>query len=140
SNLNNFTYILDEPSAGLHPEEVAQLIDTLNQLKEQFNTVMVVEHNLAIMHEADQIIEMGPDAGVDGGEVIYQGPLADIADTPTAKALNEALTLKEEPREWSDTYPIRHATKNNLKDLSLDVPKEVLITVAGVSGSGKSSL
>ncbi len=140
SNLNNFTYILDEPSAGLHPEEVAQLIDTLNQLKEQFNTVMVVEHNLAIMHEADQIIEMGPEAGVHGGEVIYQGPLADIADTPTGQALNEALTLKAEPRKWSDTYPIHHATKNNLKDLSIEVPKEVLITVAGVSGSGKSSL
>lgn len=140
SNLNNFTYILDEPSAGLHPEEVSQLIDTLNQLKAQYNTVIVVEHNLAIMHEADQIVEMGPEAGVHGGEIIYQGALNNISNTPTAKALNEPLTLKPDTREWVDTYPIRHATTNNLKDISIDVPKEVLITVAGVSGSGKSSL
>lgn len=140
SNLNNFTYILDEPSAGLHPEEVSQLIDTLNQLKNQFNSVIVVEHNLAIMEEADQMVELGPEAGAHGGEVIYQGTLNDIAETPTAKALNTPLALKSNVREWTETYPIRHANKNNLKDIHIDVPKEVMITVAGVSGSGKSSL
>lgn len=140
SNLNNFTYILDEPSAGLHPEEVAQLIDILKQLKAQYNSVLVVEHNLAIMQEADMIVEMGPDAGTGGGEVIYQGPLDAIADTPTANALHEPLTLKPEVRDWSNTYPIRQASRNNLKNVSIDVPKNVLITVAGVSGSGKSSL
>ncbi|WP_028274882.1 ATP-binding cassette domain-containing protein [Atopococcus tabaci] len=140
SNLNNFTYILDEPSAGLHPEEVAQLIDILKQLKAQYNSVLVVEHNLAIMQEADMIVEMGPDAGTGGGEVIYQGPLDAIADTPTANALHEPLTLKPEVRDWLNIYPIRQASRNNLKNVSIDVPKNVLITVAGVSGSGKSSL
>ena len=140
STLNNFTYILDEPSAGLHPEEVSQLIQTLNQLKDQYNSVIVVEHNLGIMNEADQIVEMGPEAGVHGGEVIYQGELDEISSTPTANALNQALSLKPQLREWNETYPIRHATKNNLKDIDLDVPKDVMITVAGVSGSGKSSL
>ena len=140
SNLNNFTYILDEPSAGLHPEEVSRLIDTLGELKAQYNSVFVVEHNLDIMKAADQIVEMGPEAGVRGGEVIYQGPLDKISATPTAKALNESLTIKTDSRDWSDTYPIHHANKNNLKDISVDIPKEVLITIAGVSGSGKSSL
>lgn len=140
SNLNNFTYILDEPSAGLHPEEVSRLIDTLNELKAQYNSVFVVEHNLDIMQAADQIVEMGPEAGVRGGEVIYQGPLNEISATPTAKALNESLSIKPDSRDWTDSYSIRHANKNNLKDISIDVPKDVLITVAGVSGSGKSSL
>lgn len=140
SSLNNYTYILDEPSAGLHPEEVAQLIGILKQLKAQYNSVLVVEHNLAIMQEADMIVEMGPGAGMRGGEVIYQGPIEAIADTPTARALQEPLTLKAEMRDWSDTYPIRHVSRNNVKNVSIDVPKNVLITVAGVSASGKSSL
>ena len=140
SNLNNFTYILDEPSAGLHPEEVAQLIDILKQLKAQYNSVLVVEHNVAIMQEADMIVEMGPGAGTGGGEVVYQGPLKGMKDTPTARALQEPLSLKSDFREWADSYQIRNASKHNLKNVSVDVPKNVLMTVAGVSGSGKSSL
>jgi len=140
SNLNNFTYILDEPSAGLHSEEVAQLIDILNQLKEQYNSVLVVEHNLAIIEEADLIVEMGPGAGTKGGEVIYQGGIEGMEDTPTAKALTEPLVLNNDVREFSESYPIRDANRHNLKNVSLDVPKNILITVAGVSGSGKSSL
>ncbi|GAA0370293.1 excinuclease ABC subunit UvrA [Alkalibacterium iburiense] len=140
SNLNNFTYILDEPSAGLHPEEVSQLIDILKQLRNQFNSVLVVEHNLAIMQEADMIVEMGPGAGTKGGEIIYQGSLETIQDTPTAHALNEPLTLKSEVRDWDETYSIHQASKHNLKHVSVEVPKNILLTVAGVSGSGKSSL
>ena len=140
SNLNNFTYILDEPSAGLHPEEVSQLIDILKQLKSQFNSVLVVEHNLSIMQEADMIVELGPGAGTSGGEIIYQGPLEDIKNTPTAHALNHPLTLKSEVREWREAYTIHQASKHNLKNVSVDIPKHILMTVAGVSGSGKSSL
>lgn len=140
SNLNNYTYILDEPSAGLHPAEIDQLIDILKKLKAQFNSVVVVEHNLAIMQEADMIVEMGPGAGIHGGEVIYQGPLEGIVNTPTAKALQEPLSIKKDLREWSETYSIKNASRNNLKNVSVDVPKNVLLTVAGVSGSGKSSL
>ncbi len=140
SNLNNYTYILDEPSAGLHPAEIDQLIDILKKLKAQYNSVLVVEHNLAIMQEADRIVEMGPGAGIHGGEVIYQGPLEEIVNTPTAKALQEPLSIKADLREWSETYSIKNASRNNLKNISVDVPKNVLLTVAGVSGSGKSSL
>lgn len=141
SNLNNFTYILDEPSTGLHPEEVSRLIETIKKLRDQHNSVLVVEHNLNIMQEADMVVEMGPGAGVDGGEVIYQGNLEDISETPTARALQDStLTFKRDPRRWKDFYSIRNANRNNLKNIDLNVPKEVLITVAGVSGSGKSSL
>lgn len=140
SNLNNFTYILDEPSAGLHPEEVSQLIEILKQLRNQFNSVLVVEHNLAIIQEADMIVEMGPGAGTKGGEIIYQGSLETIQDTPTAHALNEPLTLKSEVRDWNETYSIHQASKHNLKHVSVEAPKNILLTVAGVSGSGKSSL
>lgn len=140
SNLNNYTYILDEPSAGLHPAEIDQLIDILKQLKAQYNSVLVVEHNLAIMKEADMIVEMGPGAGTKGGDIIYQGSLENIEGTPTAKALQEPLSLKTELRKWSDTYSIKQASRHNLKNVSVDVPKNILLTVAGVSGSGKSSL
>jgi len=140
SNLNNFTYILDEPSAGLHPEEVSELIATLKKLKDQHNSVIVVEHNLEIIQKADWIVEMGPAAGTNGGDIIYQGNIDNMTDTPTTRALNDSLTLKQDTREWDDSYPVRDADKNNLKNVSLDIPKDVLITVAGVSGSGKSSL
>lgn len=140
SNLNNLIYILDEPSAGLHPEEVSQLIDTLNVLKDHHNTVIVVEHNLEIIKEADMIVEMGPGAGSSGGEIIFQGSSKEMSDTPTAKALTRKLSLKDQVRDWHSSLPIRQASANNLKDVSIDIPENVLITVAGVSGSGKSSL
>lgn len=140
SNLNNLTYILDEPSAGLHPEEVSQLIDVLNILKNQHNTVIVVEHNLEIIREADMIVEMGPGAGTSGGEVIFQGASKLMTDTHTARALTRDFRLKDRVREWRSSLPLRHASANNLKDISIDIPENILITVAGVSGSGKSSL
>lgn len=140
SNLNNFTYILDEPSAGLHPEEVSHLIHTLNSLKEQHNTVIVVEHNLEIIRKADQIVEMGPGAGSQGGRVIYQGSSQTINGTPTAQALVQKLDLKEKVRSWQTATAIRGASTNNLKHIDVDIPHHVLTTVTGVSGSGKSSL
>lgn len=140
SNLNNQTYILDEPSVGLHPEEISQLVDILMKLKEQHNTVIVVEHNTEIIKQADQIVEMGPEAGSRGGEVIYQGDAAHLSDTPTGKALQKIRQLKEDTREITDHFTIEHANSHNLKDVTLDIPKNVLMTVFGVSGSGKSSL
>ncbi|KRG12159.1 daunorubicin resistance protein DrrC [Virgibacillus soli] len=140
SSLNNITYIFDEPSAGLHPEEVDMLIQMLKNLKEQHNTVIVIEHDLSIMKVAEEIIEMGPGAGVNGGEVVYQGKLAGLQNTPTASILNDNLKINQNPRNIQSYFTIKNASNNNLKNISLKIPRNVLVSICGVSGSGKSSL
>jgi excinuclease UvrABC ATPase subunit len=140
SSLNNITYIFDEPSAGLHPEEVDMLIEMLRRIKDQHNTVIVIEHNLSVIKIADEIIEMGPGAGVGGGEVVYQGKLEGIKDSPTATALKHKLKINKNPRDIGDYFTIRRANSNNLKNINIDIPKNVLVSICGVSGSGKSSL
>ncbi|MFS0614535.1 excinuclease ABC subunit UvrA [Lederbergia ruris] len=140
SSLNNITYIFDEPSAGLHPEEVDLLIQMLKSLKEQHNTVIVIEHDLSVIKVADEIIEMGPGAGVNGGEVIYQGKLVGLKNTPTATILNDNLQINQNPRAIQSYFTIKNARNNNLKNISLNIPKNVLVSICGVSGSGKSSL
>lgn len=141
SSLNNMTYIFDEPSAGLHPEEVAQLIQMLINIKRQYNTVIVIEHDLAVIKAADEVIEMGPKAGVGGGEVVYQGKASGLKDSPTAStSLEHPLEINREPREVDAFFTIENAENNNLKNLTVKIPKNVLVSVAGVSGSGKSSL
>ncbi|RHW34063.1 excinuclease ABC subunit UvrA [Lysinibacillus yapensis] len=140
SSLNNITYIFDEPSAGLHPEEVNMLIGMLKRIKEHHNTVIVIEHNLSIIKAADEIIEMGPGAGVNGGKVVYQGQLEGLKNSPTANALKHKLKINKSIRESKGYFTIREAKNNNLKDVNVDIPKEVLVSVCGVSGSGKSSL
>ncbi len=141
SSLNNMTYIFDEPSAGLHPEEVDQLIQMLENIKRQHNTVIVIEHDLSVIKAADEIIEMGPEAGVGGGKVVYQGPASGLEDSLTASTtLEHPLEINQEPRETTDFFEIKNATNNNLKNINLQIPKNVLVSVAGVSGSGKSSL
>jgi len=140
SSLNNMTYIFDEPSAGLHPEEVDMLIKMLKSLKDHHNTVLVIEHDLSVIGEADEIIEMGPSAGVNGGEVIYQGKRTGLEDAQAITSLAYTLTINEDPREKKDFFPIRSASNNNLKNINIRIPKNVFVTVCGVSGSGKSSL
>ncbi len=140
SSLNNLTYIFDEPSAGLHPEEVNLLINMLQTIKNQYNTVIVIEHDLSVIKEADEIIEMGPGAGISGGEVIYQGKLDDLKKTPTAASLQHQLMINQSPRQSQASFNITHANHNNLKNISLNIPKNSLVSVCGVSGSGKSSL
>ncbi|OCA83139.1 daunorubicin resistance protein DrrC [Bacillus sp. FJAT-27225] len=140
SSLNNITYIFDEPSAGLHPEEVDMLIQMLKRLRDQHNTVIVIEHNLSVIKVADEIIEMGPGAGVNGGKVVYQGKVEGIKNSPTAKALKQDLKINKSPRDRKSYFTIRRASNNNLKNVSIDIPKNVLVSVCGVSGSGKSSL
>lgn len=141
SSLNNMTYIFDEPSAGLHPEEVDQLIQMLDNIKNQHNTVIVIEHDLAVIKAADEIIEMGPEAGVGGGEIVYQGTAAGLEDSAKASTtLEQKLEINTNPRVIESYFTIKHADNNNLKDLYLKIPKNVLVAVAGVSGSGKSSL
>ena len=140
SSLNNMTYIFDEPSAGLHPEEVDKLIKMLENIKSDHNTVIVIEHDLPVIRKADRVIEMGPEAGSGGGEVIYQGRPEGLKDSPALTKLDHYVEVNKNPREAKDFFPIRGANTNNLKDINIDIPKNVLVSVAGVSGSGKSSL
>lgn len=140
SSLNNITYIFDEPSAGLHPEEVDRLIQMLEMLKKQHNTVVVIEHDLSVIKTADEIIEMGPGAGAGGGEVIYQGGLTGLKDSPAATTLNHKPSINTKPRNGSDYFTIKRVNHHNLKNISVTLPQNALVTVCGVSGSGKSSL
>src|SRR5690625_5662158 len=103
SSLNNITYIFDEPSAGLHPEEVDMLIDMLQNIKANYNTVIVIEHDLLVIQEADEIIEMGPGAGVSGGEVIYQGELEGLNEKETSTNLDHSLIINASLRQ-DDAY------------------------------------
>ena len=141
SSLNNMTYIFDEPSAGLHPQEVDMLIQMLKSIKKQHNTVIIIEHDLSVIKAADEIIEMGPGAGTKGGQVVYQGKPELLKNTPNAATtLNHHLEINKNPREIKGYFRIEDANNNNLKNVSIAIPKEVLVCVCGVSGSGKSSL
>lgn len=138
-------YILDEPSIGLHPRDTDRLITVLKSLRDLGNTVIVVEHEEKIMKAADQIIDIGPEAGAHGGQLVFQGDLQGLlhhGDTYTAKYLQgvEKISSKEASRPWKDSILIRGARENNLKNVSVRIPLGVLTVVTGVSGSGKSSL
>ncbi len=140
SSLNNMIYIFDEPSAGLHPEEVAMLIHMLKSLKARHNTVIVIEHDLSVIKVADEIIEMGPGAGVSGGEIVYQGKLEGLKHSKSATTFANIVNINKYPREIKSLFTIQNATHNNLKDITVNIPKNVLVSICGVSGSGKSSL
>ena len=137
-------YILDEPSIGLHPKDSGRLIEVLKNLRNKGNTVIVVEHEEEIMEAADQLIDIGPDAGAHGGELVFQGTLDDIdeADTHTTRYLSgrEEIKIPGKRRKWSRSIKIHGASENNLKSIDAEIPLGVLTTVTGVSGSGKSTL
>lgn len=138
-------YILDEPSIGLHPRDTDRLIGVLKSLRDLGNTVIVVEHEEKVMKAADQIIDIGPDAGVNGGELLFQGPIQDLmasAQTYTAKYLRgeELIFEKDGNRKWKDSIIVKGARENNLKNLTVKFPLKTLTVVTGVSGSGKSTL
>src|SRR5690606_36779075 len=129
-----------EPSAGLHPEEVDMLIHMMKSIKAHHNTVIVIEHDLSVIKAADEIIEMGPGAGVHGGEVVYQGKLAGLKNSKAATRLDHELNINKNPRNVESFFTIKRASNNNLKNISVNIPKHVLVSICGVSGSGKSSL
>lgn len=138
-------YILDEPSIGLHPRDTDRLIEVLKSLRDLGNTVIVVEHEEKIMKAADEIIDIGPDAGVNGGQLMFQGDLKALLDsshTHTAKYLRgeEKINIKESNRKWKDSITVKGARENNLKNLTVQFPLNTLTVVTGVSGSGKSTL
>lgn len=145
SSLVGSLYILDEPSIGLHSKDTQKLISILHSLKELGNTVVVVEHDEEIMMAADEIIDIGPLAGKNGGNVIYQGKLNDIgnhSESLTAKYLTnvERIEVPTHRRKVNYSVSINGARENNLKNISVTFPLECLTVVSGVSGSGKSSL
>jgi excinuclease UvrABC ATPase subunit len=142
SALTDMAYVLDEPSVGLHPQDIARLKRALLRLRDHGNTVLIVEHHREILALADHLIELGPKAGSEGGEVLYTGDLAGLlsSDTATGRMLRRQTGLKETVRAPKAWFSIEHATLHNLKDVSVSVPLGVLTVVAGVAGSGKSSL
>lgn len=144
SSLVGSMYILDEPSIGLHPKDSERLIQVLKQLRDLGNTVIVVEHDEDIMKEADQIIDIGPEAGTLGGEVVAVGTYADIlkSNSLTAQYLNETLKIEVPKTRRTSKYSIDviGARENNLKNIDVSFPLEMLTVITGVSGSGKSTL
>lgn len=144
SGLSGVLYILDEPSIGLHQRDNAKLIGTLKQLRDLGNTLVVVEHDEETMRSADMIVDVGPGAGIHGGEICAQGKVDDIiaADTVTGRYLSgkDSIEVPQERRVYTDFIKIRGACANNLKNVDVDIPLGVLTAVTGVSGSGKSSL
>ncbi len=144
SSLVGSMYILDEPSIGLHPKDTENLIEVLKSLRDLGNTVIVVEHDEDIMKAADQVIDIGPEAGTFGGHVVAQGTLAEIlkSSSLTAQYLNGTLEIKvpKERRISKNYIEIKGARENNLKNIDVTFPLNVLTVVTGVSGSGKTTL
>lgn len=145
STLVGSLYILDEPSIGLHPRDTERLIKVLRSLQQQGNTVIIVEHDEEIMRQADELIDIGPEAGTKGGHLVFQGTHKELLKNKngyTSKYLNDQLRI-EVPvsrRKWKEFIEIRNLNDNNLKNVSVKFPLNTLCCVTGVSGSGKSTL
>ena len=149
SSLVGSAYILDEPSIGLHSRDTERLIKVLRELQQLQNTVIVVEHDEEIMRAADYLIDVGPDAGRLGGEIVYEGPVdgikdidADTTRSHTVRYLQgiDKIAVPSTRRQWNMTIEIKGARMNNLRGLDVKIPLNILTVVTGVSGSGKSSL
>ncbi|MFC8303371.1 ATP-binding cassette domain-containing protein [Specibacter sp. NPDC057265] len=142
SSLTDITYVFDEPTIGLHPHDIERMNTLLRQLRDKGNTVLVVEHKPEAIAIADHVVDLGPGAGSDGGEVVYAGSLAGLRSsrTLTGKHLDDRVALKPACRDGSGVLEIRGASENNLKSVDVDIPLGVLTVVTGVAGSGKSSL
>ena len=145
STLVGSLYILDEPSIGLHPRDTERLIKVLRSLQQQGNTVIIVEHDEEIMRQADELIDIGPEAGTHGGHLVFQGSHKELLKNKTgytSKYLNHVLKIEvpKVRRKWKEFIEVRNLNENNLKNISVKFPLGVLTCVTGVSGSGKSTL
>ncbi|PID52192.1 MAG: excinuclease ABC subunit A [Candidatus Moraniibacteriota bacterium] len=145
SDLTGVIYVLDEPTTGLHSRDTVRLLNAMKKLQVANNTLIIVEHDADVMQQADWIIDMGPGAGDDGGELVYSGTLKKMieAKTTTAKYISGKLHVSEKKKLRKGAkkkISVKNATENNLKNISVDFPLGKFITVCGVSGSGKSTL
>lgn len=142
SSLCGMIYIFDEPSTGMHPRDVHRMSRLLKKLRDKGNTVLVVEHDKDIISIADEVIDIGPLAGKNGGQVLFQGSYEDllISGTKTGNALSSEIKVKEKVRQPKGFLPIRNANIHNLKNVDVDIPLGIMTVVTGVAGSGKSSL
>jgi excinuclease ABC A subunit len=142
SALTDVTYVFDEPTIGLHPHDIQRMNELLLQLRDKGNTVLVVEHKPEAIAIADHVVDLGPGAGSDGGQVMFEGTVEGLrrSGTLTGKHLDDRASLKPEVRTPTGTIEVRGASTHNLQDVDVDIPTGVLVVVTGVAGSGKSSL
>ncbi|MEY9161816.1 excinuclease ABC subunit A [Bradyrhizobium japonicum] len=144
SNLFGVVYVLDEPSAGLHPADTEALLRALDRLKSAGNSLFVVEHELDVVRHADWIVDVGPDAGAQGGRIMYSGPLAGLKDVEASRTrpylCGQHESVARAPRNPRGWLKLRGVTRNNLNRLDTEIPLGVFTSVTGISGSGKSSL
>ncbi len=142
SSLTDVTYVFDEPTIGLHPHDIQRMNDLLLRLRDKGNTVLVVEHEPEAIAIADHVVDLGPGAGADGGEVVFEGTVKELqaSGTLTGRHLDDRACLKPSLRTPSGTLEVRGASTHNLRDVDVDIPLGVMVVVTGVAGSGKSSL
>ncbi len=142
SSLTDVTYVFDEPTIGLHPHDIERMNDLLLRLRDKGNTVLVVEHKPEMIAIADHAIDLGPGAGTEGGEVVFEGSVEDLrtSSTVTGRHLDDRAALKETVRTPLGVLEVRGANTHNLRDVDVDIPLGALVVVTGVAGSGKSSL
>ncbi|MFJ1763054.1 ATP-binding cassette domain-containing protein [Amycolatopsis sp. NPDC088138] len=142
SSLTDVTYVFDEPTIGLHPHDIQRMNELLLQLRNKGNTVLVVEHKPEAIAIADHVVDLGPKAGSEGGEVVFEGTVEGLrkSDTITGRHLDDRAALKDEVRKSEGALEVRGADTHNLRDVDVDIPLGVLVVITGVAGSGKSSL
>src|SRR4051794_38260865 len=142
SSLTDVTYVFDEPTIGLHPHDIVRMNELLLRLRDKGNTVLVVEHKPEAIAIADHVVDLGPGAGTDGGEVMFEGTVEGLraSSTVTGRHLDDRAALKTSVRTPSGALEVRGASTHNLQDVDVDIPLGVLTVITGVAGSGKSSL
>lgn len=142
SSLTDMTYVFDEPSVGLHPHDVGRLAGLMQQLRDKGNTVLIVEHKPDMIAIADHVVDMGPLAGSRGGQIVYEGDFAGLltSGTLTGNHMKKHQPIKDKVRKPDGELRIENASLNNLRNVSVSIPKGVLTVVSGVAGAGKSSL
>ncbi|HET6998767.1 MAG TPA: excinuclease ABC subunit UvrA [Solirubrobacterales bacterium] len=142
SSLTDVTYVFDEPTIGLHPHDIERMNELLLRLRDKGNTVLVVEHKPEAIAIADHVVDLGPRAGAEGGEVVFEGAVESLrgSETLTGRHLDDRASLKPSVRTSSEALEVRGASTHNLQDVDVDIPLGVLAVVTGVAGSGKSSL
>jgi excinuclease UvrABC ATPase subunit len=142
SSLTDVTYVFDEPTIGLHPHDIQRMNDLLLRLRDKGNTVLVVEHKQEVIAIADHVVDLGPRAGTEGGEVVFEGTVEGLraSGTLTGRHLGDRASMKPSVRTPSGALEVRGASTHNLQDVDLDIPLGVLVVLTGVAGSGKSSL